>query len=162
MSVQTEIDRLQAAKAELKSAIEEKGVTVPDAATLDGYGVLVGQIEQSRDTAAYVTLGLVDSSDGGYVAFLKTREGYQTINLSSQTGNVEVEAGSFAVFALWEDKGYVLVDVDVTSGSYLEAQYAYIDETLFGQRVFSPRVMAFLTDCNINLVANSGHGGGTN
>lgn len=44
MSVQTEIDRLRAAKAELKTAIEEKGVTVPDTATLDGYGALVAQI----------------------------------------------------------------------------------------------------------------------
>lgn len=44
MSVQTEIDRLRAAKAELKTAIEEKGVTVPDTATLDGYGALVAEI----------------------------------------------------------------------------------------------------------------------
>lgn len=44
MSVQTEIHRLQAAKEELKSAIEAKGVTVPDGTTLDGYGDLVGQI----------------------------------------------------------------------------------------------------------------------
>lgn len=44
MSVQTEIDRLKTAKAELKTAIEEKGVAVPEATTLDGYGALVSQI----------------------------------------------------------------------------------------------------------------------
>lgn len=44
MSVQTEIERLKTAKADLKAAIEEKGVTVPDYAALDDYGALVQQI----------------------------------------------------------------------------------------------------------------------
>lgn len=45
MSIQTELDRLQTAKADLKTAIEGKGVTVPDTTTLDGYGTLVGKIQ---------------------------------------------------------------------------------------------------------------------
>lgn len=45
MSIQTELDRLQTAKADLKTAIEGKGVTVPDTTTLDGYGALVSQIQ---------------------------------------------------------------------------------------------------------------------
>lgn len=41
MSVQTEIDRLTAAKAALKTVIESRGATVPETATLDVYpGVL--------------------------------------------------------------------------------------------------------------------------
>lgn len=46
MSISTEIARLQQAKADLKTAIEAKGVTVPAATTLDGYAALVDQIQQ--------------------------------------------------------------------------------------------------------------------
>lgn len=44
MSVQTELDRLNAAKNSLKTAIEEKGVAVPDSTKLDEYSALVEQI----------------------------------------------------------------------------------------------------------------------
>lgn len=45
MSVQTEIDRLASAKAAIKTAIEGKGVTVPDATLLDGMAALIDGIE---------------------------------------------------------------------------------------------------------------------
>lgn len=46
MSVTSEITRLQNAKADLKTAIESKGVTVPSDTKLDGYADLVDSIEQ--------------------------------------------------------------------------------------------------------------------
>ena len=44
MSIATEITRLQNAKSALKSAIENKGVTVPSSTKLDGYSSLVRNI----------------------------------------------------------------------------------------------------------------------
>lgn len=44
MSIATEIARLQTAKADIKSAIESKGVVVPSAATLDDYASLISSI----------------------------------------------------------------------------------------------------------------------
>lgn len=44
MSIATEITRLQTAKADLKTAIEAKGVTVPSATKLGGYANLVESI----------------------------------------------------------------------------------------------------------------------
>ena len=44
MSIASEISRLQSAKADLKTAIEAKGVTVPSSATLDDYDSLVAAI----------------------------------------------------------------------------------------------------------------------
>ena len=44
MSIASEITRLQNAKASLKTSIENKGVTVPSATTLDGYASLVDSI----------------------------------------------------------------------------------------------------------------------
>lgn len=45
MSIATEITRLQTAKADLKTAIEGKGVTVPSATKIDGYADLVEAIQ---------------------------------------------------------------------------------------------------------------------
>lgn len=52
MSVASEITRLQTAKADLKTAIEGKGVTVSSSAKLDAYPALVESIQQggSDDT----------------------------------------------------------------------------------------------------------------
>ncbi len=44
MSISSEITRLQNAKADIKSSIEEKGVTVPSTATLDDYSELIDSI----------------------------------------------------------------------------------------------------------------------
>lgn len=44
MSIASEITRLQQAKADIKTAIENKGVTVPSSATLDDYADLVDSI----------------------------------------------------------------------------------------------------------------------
>ena len=45
MSVATEISRLQNAKADIKTAIEAKGVTVPSSATIDSYNTYINQIQ---------------------------------------------------------------------------------------------------------------------
>lgn len=45
MSVQSEITRLQNAKAAIKAAIEGKGITVPDGTLLDGMASLIASIE---------------------------------------------------------------------------------------------------------------------
>lgn len=50
MSVQSEITRLQNAKAAIKAAIEGKGVTVPDATMLDGMAALIESIEAGGDS----------------------------------------------------------------------------------------------------------------
>ena len=44
MSIATEISRLQGAKADIKTAIENKGVTVPSSTTLDGYPSIITNI----------------------------------------------------------------------------------------------------------------------
>ena len=45
MSIQTELTRLQNAKAAIKAAIEGKGVTVPDGTLLDGMAALIESIQ---------------------------------------------------------------------------------------------------------------------
>ena len=45
MSIQTDLTRIKNAKAAIKTAIEGKGVTVPDATLLDGMAALIESIE---------------------------------------------------------------------------------------------------------------------
>lgn len=54
MSVESEIIRLQTAKADLKTSIEDKGVTVPSSTKLDGYVDLVDSISGGGGTAPYI------------------------------------------------------------------------------------------------------------
>lgn len=50
MSIATEIARLQAAKADIKAAIEAKGVTVPNNASIDEYSGYIDEIEDYKQT----------------------------------------------------------------------------------------------------------------
>ena len=52
MSIQTDLTRLQSAKAAIKAAIEGKGVTVPEATLLDGMASLIDSIEAGGGSSA--------------------------------------------------------------------------------------------------------------
>lgn len=71
MSVASEISRLQTAKADLKTAIENKGVTVPASTTIDGYADLVSQISGGGGghglPAEYQEVTWLYGSNGGYI-----------------------------------------------------------------------------------------------
>jgi hypothetical protein len=62
MSIGSEISRLSTAKANLKSAIEAKGVSVSGSVKLDGYPELVGEISQANMLTVF-TLGVEASDD---------------------------------------------------------------------------------------------------
>ena len=55
MSVQSEVSRLQNAKAAIKAAIEGKGVTVPDGTLLDGMSALIESIEAGGGGVTSIT-----------------------------------------------------------------------------------------------------------
>lgn len=55
MSIASEITRLQTAKANIKTAIQNKGVTVPSNALLDTYATYIGQISGGGGGLDYET-----------------------------------------------------------------------------------------------------------
>ena len=67
MSIATEITRLQGAKADLKTAIENKGVTVSSSALLDAYPALVASIPTGGGAVVEKLLNFYDY-DGTLVA----------------------------------------------------------------------------------------------
>lgn len=62
MSIQTELTRITNAKAAIKTAIEGKGVTVPDGTLLDGMAELIAGIEVGGGIS-YGTITIAEESE---------------------------------------------------------------------------------------------------
>lgn len=80
MSIQTQIERLSAAKTAIKTAIEGKGVTVPDATMLEGLAALIDSIEAGGGSEIYtgsVTFNTDSYSFGVDVKDPTNHENYQ-------------------------------------------------------------------------------------
>ena len=60
MSIANEITRLQNAKADIKSSIENKGVTVPSSAKLDGYSDYIDAIQSGGVSAEKKQINFID------------------------------------------------------------------------------------------------------
>ena len=59
MSIQTELARITNAKAAIKTAIEGKGVTVPDGTLLDGMAALIESIEAGGGESVEISKGKI-------------------------------------------------------------------------------------------------------
>lgn len=59
MSVRSEIDRITVAKSAIKSAIEAKGVTVPETATLSEYPAKIAEIKTGADLLEVYPVGAI-------------------------------------------------------------------------------------------------------
>lgn len=67
MSIATEISRLQTAKADIKTAIEGKGVTVPSSTTLSGYATLIDSIQTGGGSTGYTVEEIANRYPSGDV-----------------------------------------------------------------------------------------------
>ena len=109
MSIQTELTRITNAKAAIKTAIEGKGVTVPDGTLLDGMAALIESIE----------------AGGGGGA--KTASGTFTLASPAFSYQVTHNLGTVPNFALiWQDTSYSINTSTMFFGIYSEGrQYAW-------------------------------------
>ena len=74
MSVQSQIDRIAAAKASIVAAIEGKGVTVPDGTLLDGMAALIESIEAGGGGAGELFHTEITPATSGEVLTLEVGE----------------------------------------------------------------------------------------
>lgn len=63
MSIQTQIERLTGAKAALKTAIEQKGMAVPEGAPLEQYAPLVEQIAGGVEESPWRKIAEIDVTE---------------------------------------------------------------------------------------------------
>lgn len=107
MSIQSEIERLQNAKENLKTAITGKGVTVPDSAKLDEYSSFVNGIQQGVEGGIDVSATTAVESD-----VLSTAKFYKAdgsfVSGSIQTVTPTLSGNKFTV-----NKGYVANDTEL-------------------------------------------------
>ena len=90
MSIQTELTRITNAKAAIKTAIEGKGVTVPDGTLLDGMASLIESIEA----------GGGDFNFDGYTGITKATSGTYTVAEDKKTISIRHGLGETPKIAL--------------------------------------------------------------
>ena len=144
MSIQTELTRITNAKAAIKTAIEGKGVTVPDATLLDGMASLIESIEAGGGGSFDLSNFLQNITDVISFSFTPTSDdvGYivykPSTNSIPRMGFVYADDISYAynksILCFWL---YTAVDpyTDVSSGANLQAHLYTSNSTNVASRV---------------------------
>ena len=115
MSIQTELTRLTNAKAAIQTAIEGKGVTVPDGTMLDGMAALIESIEAGGvDLGDYFTdifIGtLIPAEDvncGNACSALGIGSNYMRVIIANNEFRKTIDGNHirYAVWPRWCDSG---------------------------------------------------------
>ena len=131
MSIQTELARITNAKSAIKTAIEGKGVTVPDGTLLDGMAALIESIEAGggsfdlsnflQNITDVISFSFTPARDGDDYTILKPSK-----NSIPRMGFVYTDDISYAynksILCFWL---YTAVDpyTDVSSGANLQVHF---------------------------------------
>lgn len=172
MSISTDLTRLQSAKAAMKTAIQNKGVTVPDGAKLDVFAALIDSIEagggEKNLFGTYFETGsIIPASDitANYtIQFQK--------NFSGVPGNVSVPLYTFVLWCsippgytgvaipnaslAWVFVGRKGADSALTYGQYLSASGSVNNMTYYGA-IGSDAPDKFTLYCTASKKLAAGH-----
>lgn len=105
MSIATEISRLQTAKADIKTAIEAKGVTVPSSAKLDDFDTYIAQISGGGSATEYESGTYSPSEDISRpsISFTKTHTVPPTFLSIVDVTTTEIQPSNSCVAMNWID-----------------------------------------------------------
>ena len=124
MSIAAEISRIQSAKADIKSAIEAKGVTVPSSATIDTYDDYISQISGGGGTELN---GIIDRTISGSLTIpsgITSIGDYAFYNCRGLTSiNVPSGITSIGTYAFYNCSG--LSSINIPSGITSIGAYAF-------------------------------------
>ena len=150
MSIQTELTRITNAKAAIKTAIEGKGVTVPDATLLDGMAALIESIEAGGGAGELFHTEITPATSGEVLTLEVGEKGERiaAMIVSAKVGSAFENGKNYGVMHIGtiNTKGIskkpsvknMIVYKDgnsVSQGNDTSAQYA--NSTPSGDRVYS-------------------------
>ena len=123
MSIASEITRLQVAKADIKTAIESKGVSVPSSALIDEYPGYVDAIQQGG-APSLQSKSVIPSTSQQTVEADQEYDGLDTVTVAAVTaaidanivaGNIKKDVSILGVTGTYEGGGAILTP---TAGDY--------------------------------------------
>ena len=119
MSIQTELTRIINAKAAIKTAVEGKGVTVPDGTLLDGMASLIESIEAGGGGGVRV--------EQGSVTFAEAQKSYVFVADHPDIFIAYVEDDSKPVYSSEQYVWMIIQDTRPSGSSYMgEENTSYI------------------------------------
>lgn len=140
MSIATEITRIKQAKENIKTSITNKGVTVPNTATLDEYSSLIDSIESGGSSTSSTSL----KYGGGNPVLISSAE--RVFNLANDTkyNSIVVSSSSQEILSSFNlisgvtldllNYDYVIVSkilIDMKYASDIPSEYHYIKRRMY-------------------------------
>ncbi len=113
MSIETQIQRLQQAKSSLRTAIQNKGVTVPTNAKIDTYDDYVAQISSISVESKSIT------SNGTYTA--PSGKAYSPVIVNVPSGGGKAKQVNSTIKKITNSTSYITCDCSITvekTGTY--------------------------------------------
>ena len=154
MSIATEISRLQTAKADIKAAIEAKGVTVPNNVTLDTYDTYVSQISGGGGTNKFDSLvdGSITSVTETDLANVTTTKNYAFAYCTSLTQlNIPANISSIGKRAFAGCTALTTVTINSNNtGLTSLPEYAFSGCTTLTSFTFGPAIASLGEHCFYN------------
>ena len=96
MSIASEISRIQGAKADLRTSIQAKGVSVPADALIDAYPDYVDAISGGGGGANLTTLSVTPTTSAQHLTPTSPVDGWDEVNVSAVTSSIDanIQAGN--------------------------------------------------------------------
>ena len=157
MSIATEIQRIQTAKADIKTAIEAKGVTVDEAAKIDTYASKVDEVYDAGYEKGKSEGGGDNYYDTFWDAFQKNGEvmnynyafAYSRFNDESYNPKYTIKAlktaSQSAHYVFYQNDAITdtKVDIDVSNGNACNFMFAYCNKLKTIKKIISGENSSF-------------------
>lgn len=147
MSVASEILRLEGAKADIKTAIEAKGVTVPSSAKLDDYNTYIAQIP-TGSSVNLTTLQVTPTTSAQTITPTSPVDGWDEVDVSAIQTQTKSTNPTTSAQTITPDTGKFLTEVSVGA---IQTQTKNANPSTTAQTI-TPDSGKYLTSVSISAI----------